>query len=358
MSGNPLDPHWALYPRTYSVPRAPYTFPIDGDLTKDVWTSTTTWSEPFRDITGTDSDNVALTQFKALWDDDYLYIGALLHPSPDFNTQAHFTQRNSPIYQQDSDFEVFLDVLGCNHNYKELEINALNTVWNLLLDKPYRDGGAEHSGRIAKPGEANYYDVTKQRSAVRILRGRLNDPNGQGALWSVELALSFADVMARYAVPVMKPTVGTLWRINFSRVELQGQINWTWQKQVIWDAELKRHIGKVDMHLPDAWGYLLFVSDATKKTNEQSERDLLWPARLTTMNVYYALHHYKDQHGCYTDNLAELSVDEQLVAPFDIVISVKDDSFLVTVRDGNVDVTVLADRLLRVIDRTSPDSVE
>ena len=77
--------------------------------------------------------------------------------------EAHFTERNSPIFQKDSDFEVFVDPLGSCHGYKEYEVNALNTVWNLMLDRPYGDGGVEHSGRIAKPGDALYYDVKHQK---------------------------------------------------------------------------------------------------------------------------------------------------------------------------------------------------
>ena len=62
---------------------------------------------------------------KMLWDDNYLYIGALLES--DRQTTATFTERNSPIYQKDSDFEVFIDASGECHWYKELEINAINS---------------------------------------------------------------------------------------------------------------------------------------------------------------------------------------------------------------------------------------
>ena len=150
---SPFKPHWDLYPRTYIAHKT--SFPLidhmDGDLNKDVW-SDVPWSEYFDDIRGeVDAPDDyrpkcgELTRFKAIWDDTHLYIGAILHS--DFETQAHFTERNSPIYQKDSDFEVFVDPLGTCHYYKELEVNAINTVWNLMLDRPYADGGIEHSGR-------------------------------------------------------------------------------------------------------------------------------------------------------------------------------------------------------------------
>ena len=77
--------------------------------------------------------------------------------------------------------EVFVDPAGSNHWYKELEINAINTVWNLMLSKPYMDGGDEHSGRIATEGEPRYYEAVAQRTATRVLSGQLGDSGG--ATW-------------------------------------------------------------------------------------------------------------------------------------------------------------------------------
>jgi len=36
---------------------------------------------------------------------------------------------------------VFIDPDGDTHAYYELEVNAFGTPWDLLLIKPYRDGG-------------------------------------------------------------------------------------------------------------------------------------------------------------------------------------------------------------------------
>ena len=41
-----------------------------------------------------------MTRFKALYDADYLYVAAVLHPAPGLPTEAHFTRRNAPIYQR------------------------------------------------------------------------------------------------------------------------------------------------------------------------------------------------------------------------------------------------------------------
>jgi hypothetical protein len=367
------EPHWALYPRTYVAPRVPlHSITVDGNLGKEPWNDTRiAWSAPFQDIQGgssndesiRDDSKIPVTQFKAAWDEENLYVAAILHPADGIATEAHFTDRNAPIYQRDSDFEVFVDPGGTTHNYKELEVNAINTVWNLLLDKPYGDGGQEHSGRIAKPGDDLYWEVLNQRTAATVLEGELNDPKHRGALWCVEMSLSIRDLLDRcHPNDALRPRTHSHWRINFSRVEKEGDINWTWQPQVVWDPVLKAFAGKVQMHLPDAWGYLVFGEalesmnvggsngcDASDNCHKQA-RDPSWPHRLAAMNVYYALHTYKDQHGAFTSNLADLSLDQAIVQPFGVQIQCTDDSFLVTVR-GRVDsivATVREDRYLQV----------
>ena len=318
MSSNPFHYHYALHPRMYIAPHinVPLDNIIDADPNKSMWSSVP-WSDNFHDIRGNnnyDNDNDddnddkgpnmdCRTRFKMIWDEQYLYILAMIES--DFEVTATFTERNSPIFQQDSDFEVFIDPFGSCHQYKELEVNALNTVWNLMLDKPYGDGGVEHSGRIAKPGdhEQLYYDVKDQKTAVRILEGGINhrgvvssqdDDNGdaekkkQRNVWVVEIALNHKDTMAHVRnkignhhgatlpVPVpVPPMVGDRWRINFSRVEEKGIINWTWQQQRVWDASRHKHMGKVNMHLPGKDMFVcsyvrMFIRTTTKKNqNDQ-----------------------------------------------------------------------------------------
>ena len=199
-----------------TVYRAPKGSPlsIDGDLTKPAW-AFAPWSAAFGDIRGEDAPQdekppaSCSTRMKMMWDDEFLYIGAEI--VSDFAVVATFTERNSPIYQQDSDYEVFVDADGSCHNYKELEINALNVVWNLLLTRPYSDGGGEHSGRVAAPDEPAYYEAANQRSAVRIVSGEIG--KAAGATWTVEIALAHEDTLARQP-NAKRPAVGGRWRIN------------------------------------------------------------------------------------------------------------------------------------------------
>lgn len=360
-------------------------FLIDGDITKSVW-SDIPWSEPFSDIVGNDGDHAfpppptCSTRFKMMWDHEYLYLAFQLE-SYNRTVATSYTKRNEPIYQEDSDIEVFLDAMGGCHSYKELEVNGYNTVWNLMLDKPYDDGGKEHSGRVASPGDDSYYEVNNQKTATKLLWGEWNSPSG--AVWSVEMALSHSDTLHNYNDKDKEriwPQMGSKWRVNFSRVEEKGKINWTWAPQIIWDPKSKSFEGKVAMHLPDVWGYINFVdeegNDESIAPNERRTMSLgdevesldpTWPARLAAMNYYYAQRYFHQLHGKYASNITtdlQSLIHPDIVAPFDVELTITKSSkkgetiiplhYLIIVKEKDdvnpIVVTVTDDRLLSVVD--------
>ena len=156
---------------------------IDGHLSELAWQAAG-WSGDFVDIEGGLKPAPRWrTRVKMLWDATYLYIGAVLE-EPD--VWATLTERDAVIYK-DNDFEVFLDPDGDTYNYYELEINALGTVWDLFLNKPYREGGKAQSG----------WDIEGLKVAVTV-RGTVNDPTNRDESWTVELALPW-DALVPYA---------------------------------------------------------------------------------------------------------------------------------------------------------------
>ena len=186
------------------------------------------------------------------------------------------TKHDSVIFH-DNDFEIFIDPDGDNHEYYEIEINALNTEWDLFLRKPYRDGGPA----------INEWEIPGLKTAVHV-DGTLNNPADKDTSWSVEFAIPWK-VLAEYAHRPAPPRDGDQWRVNFSRVEWQHEIvdgkyrkvpktpedNWVWSPQ-----------GAIDMHRPERWGYVQF---STAPPGQAVYRpDPAGPVRDRLMQIYYA----------------------------------------------------------------------
>jgi len=128
-------------PRGYVCYRAAGPVDINGRLDKAVWQDVP-WTDLFVDIEGAARARPRFrTRVKMLWDSEFFYVGAELEEPHVWGT---LTQHDSVIFH-DNDFEVFIDPNGDNHEYYEFEINALNTGWDLLLPRPYKDGGAARS---------------------------------------------------------------------------------------------------------------------------------------------------------------------------------------------------------------------
>ena len=360
--------HYALHPNTYIAPYISTPITINGNIEKKEW-SQIPFSSHFDDIRGSEEappderpTEECRTRFKMMYDDMYLYIAARIESN--MEVVAKYTERNSPIYHLDSDFEVFLDPDSSCQYYKELEMNAINTVWNLMLDKPYMDGGHEYSGRVAKKGDDDYYDVEQQQTATLLVEGLLNQPGGQRVVWDVEIALAHKDTLRfqqEHSLSRGSPQMGDIWRINFSRVERGGDINWTWQPQRVWNAENHTYCGQVNMHLPDAWGYVRFgpplsaaaAAAASSSSTDSSveagqvpneliveKGDPFWPLRLAAMNVYYAQRHYYDKHGVYATHLDVLHglLDDPTLDPFRdnmVLLEASKDGYTIQISDGN-----------------------
>ncbi len=244
--GEPLpEPAIVWQPRTYVAPRTPEPPVIDGRLDEPAWRAAA-WTEDFTDIEGPSRPAPKFrTRARMLWDSTNLYVGAEIE-EPD--VWATLTEHDSVIYH-DNDFEVFIDPDGDAREYYEVEINALNTIFDLFLVRTYRAGGPALHG----------WDLHGLKSAVHVA-GTLNDPSDLDRGWSLEMAMPWKS-LAEAAHRPAPPHPGDTWRMNFSRVEWQPRIvagryekvpntredNWVWSPQ-----------GVIDMHLPDRWGYVEF----------------------------------------------------------------------------------------------------
>lgn len=299
------------HPRSFNAPQVTQPIEINGDIYKPVWEEVP-WSEDFVDIQGVDAPKdsgpwgTTKTRMKMRWDDTHLYIATEM-TAHGWRIDAHFTKRNEPIFQKDSDIEVFLDTDGSNTNYKELEVNAKNTVWNLLLDKPYSSGGGEQSGRVAKPGDHNFWDVTGQKTATKTYDMEIGKMSTRGK-WTAEIALKHTDSLSRTLGS--PPTVGKFWRINFSRVEREGKYNWVWSPMMLWTPKEAKYTGQVNMHAPDAWGYVHFVEAGAASAGPASWVDPKWPVKSAASQIFYAEQFsLSKEGGGHLRSLSELKKD-------------------------------------------------
>jgi len=266
---------------------------IDGKLDEPAWQDVS-WTDSFEDIQGPDLPKPRFDTFaKMRYDDNYLYIGAYIQEP---QVWANITQHDSVIFY-DNDFEVFTDPNWSNHFYKEFEMNARNTTWDLYLNKPYLDGGSP----------TNNWDIKPILTAVYV-DGTINDPSVEDKYWSVEIGfplVSLAYLQNNLTVP---PKPGDQWRINFSRVEyhvtvVDGEFqkvpnvpedNWVWSPQ-----------GVVNMHLPERWGFIQFSEEAVNTT--EFVPDPYWNLRNVLLQVYYAQKEFESVTGYYAPDLKHLN---------------------------------------------------
>jgi hypothetical protein len=281
------------HPRGYVCYRATSPLQIDGCLDEASWQSAS-WSDDFVDIEGDLRPKPRFrTRVKMLWDDQYFYVGAELEEP---HVWANLTQHDSYIFHDDNDFEVFMDPDGDSHNYCEFEINARNTGWDLLLTKPYKDGGRA----------IDNWEMPGFRSAVHV-EGTLNDPRDTDRAWTIEIAFPWK-VLTELAQSKGLPKDGERWRVNFSRVEWPHEIidgrycrvpgskedNWVWSPQ-----------GTVNMHRPETWGYVQFSTEAPGGS-VAFRPDPAWAARCALHTIYYGQHAFRAKHGRWARTLDEL----------------------------------------------------
>ncbi len=296
-----------IVPKTYVAGKTATPIVIDGDESDSSW-SKADWTTLFEDIEN-DIKPKYKTKVKILWDDTNFYILAKLEEP---HVWANLKQRDTIIFYN-NDFEVFIDPDSDTFNYYELEINALNTAWDLFLTKPYREDGM---------AVLNDWNIPNLKSAVKI-NGTLNNPNDKDEGWTLEMAIPWAAYKTSYFdknVPADK-----FWRVNFSRVNWQHDIkNGTYERKK--DPEGKflpeynwvwSPMGVINMHEPEKWGYVYFSSTKEKDSFviPQDEK-----VKWELYTLYRAEKEYRQKHKIWAKSLSDLiqkniSVDGKMIKP-------------------------------------------
>ena len=287
-------------PLVYTCLKASSPIEVDGLASERAW-SKVPWSSNFVDIEGSKKPlPYHQTRVKMLWDSNYFYVFAEMEEP---HVWAKLTQRDAIIFR-DNDFEVFIDPDGDTHNYYELEINALNTVWDLLLTRPYRDGG--HA--------IDHWDINGLKTAVNV-QGTLNDPSDEDTGWSVEIAMPW-DALKEATRMKGPPIPGDQWRINFSRVQWETEIvdgdyvkkkdsqtgknlrenNWVWSP-----------MRAIAMHEPEFWGLVEFQEEGKDRTAGYSKKTE--EIRRALYTLHRAQRSYYRQEKVYAHKLIRLELE-------------------------------------------------
>ena len=281
-------------PRTYVCYKASTPMLVDGKLNDPGWVNSNL-SESFVDIEGNlKPDPFYDTKVKMLWDDNYFYFGAEMEEP---HVWATLTARDAVIFK-DNDFEIFLDPDGDTHNYYELEVNAFETEWDLILLKPYHD-----QSKVA----VDSWDIPGLITKVHV-NGTINDPSDMDKGWSVEIAIPWKAL--EECAPNFHPQEGEQWKVNFSRVQWDVDIvkeqyvktdspefNWVWSPQ-----------GLIYMHMPDLWGLVQFTEVSPEQGNVEFQESEIDPIKWALRQVYYRQRNYFFKKNHYTGSLKELNL--------------------------------------------------
>jgi len=258
-----------ILPKHYIVNKINDQINIDGRDDELAWNNAI-YTDDFIDIEGSKTPSQK-TNVKMLWDEKFLYVFAKLYEN---HIWGDITKRDEVIYYN-NDFEVFINPNDDVFSYGEIEINALGTEWDLFLNRPYRLKGKADSS----------WDINGLKSAVNI-SGTLNEPNDLDDYWTLEIAIPLKEIeKLNTSGKDEKVISGDVWRINFSRVNWDFEINngvysrkkengkylpeynWVWSPQ-----------GIINMHVPENWGYLVFSEndEVFNMTNELITQHILY----------------------------------------------------------------------------------
>lgn len=146
------------------------------------------------------------TRFQARWDAAALHVR---FDAVDDSPWHTMTSRDAHLWDEEV-VELFLDADGSGRNYAELEINPINVVCDLRVERPWPSLKSLTS-----------WDWVGLETGVEPLRTR------QGAVqgWTAVARLPWAGLRSLYPAAggvVLPPPAGSAWRFNVFRIKRPG----------------------------------------------------------------------------------------------------------------------------------------
>ncbi len=245
-----------FHPRQYIAYRTAGPIAVDGKLNEASWLRAPA-TELFGNMQApAEPPPYYATRVKMLWDDEYLYFAAMME---DPDVLATITERDGPIYD-DNDFEIFMDIDSDGRWYYEFEMNALNVIYDVLIER-----------RAARLGIE--WNIEGLRTAVQV-DGTLNVTGDVDGGWSAEIAWPMASLAEFAGDMSIPPRDEDEWPIGFVRVYRRKPE----RKTDMWMWSPHRY---VRMHYPQSWGIVRFSTRMVGTQDDTRDQLSLQPVFLS-----------------------------------------------------------------------------
>jgi len=176
------------------------------------------------------------TEVRALYDDTYLFVQ---FKCEDPYIWATIEDRDGPVWEEEC-VEIFLNPSGSKHQYFEINLNPLNTLFDAcVLNRRTEQRQNESFEPLAQFDIAGVKTETKIEGDMHV--------DGGGKSWTAYYAIPHK---ALYGAANVPPQAGDIWRANFYRIDSptsDQHDHYAWSQT-----------GKVAFHLPWRFGFLRF----------------------------------------------------------------------------------------------------
>ncbi len=224
--------------REYIVKKTSSEITIDGNLDETDWQNSALTELFITHQFGLETN--LKTQSKILWDDNFLYI-AFICEDPD--VWGTFENRDDYLWNGEV-VEILCDPDDDALNYFEVQVNPLETILDLYLDKAYSAGGSANIG----------WNLDSIKVAVSV-NGTLNNLDSLDENWICEVALPFQELSFLAPSQNFPPQNGDEWRILLTRYDY-GRTGDKYVELSAWNQT-----GSSSFHVPEKFGRIFFSED-------------------------------------------------------------------------------------------------
>jgi hypothetical protein len=232
----------------YQVIHLPEDMVLDGNINKTAW-DTASIVELVRTRDG--GKPRQKTRVKFGWTSTHLW--AAFH-CEDSHIVASLTEHDHPRLWTENVVEVFIDPLGLEKIYYELQVNCRNTGFDGIVHNA--------SGRVGIGPDQGIQCLTawNPKSFCQMVSGRgiFNGTAASDEYWDVELCIGFNDL---YLAPNKPPRPGDRWRVNIFRVDSGpwGQEYYAWSPTIV-----------PKFHISELFGVMEFTEERLPAKNHST----------------------------------------------------------------------------------------